>query len=310
MIAGPDDAGRRLDKVLRVVLKDRALSQIYAALRKGGIRVNGLRAEPELRLAEGDRISLPLSLGLEPAEGCTPPESEDWTQIADILVLATKNLIFINKPRGELSQGQGGLEEKISHVLASRRAASLSFVPGPLHRLDRNTTGLLTFPRSAEGARAFTSLLRSRRLVKSYLALVEGLATQPAEWRDRIERNSSTMTSFLSAAGDEAHAEMRPLLAKAGRSLILVELHSGLTHQIRVQAASRGLVLTGDSKYGGPLFAGGYILHAFSLAFPEPPFPDLPMRVTAPLPKSARLRLSGLFGQEALDSALEAALKG
>lgn len=303
-IAGPDDAGRRLDKVLRVLLKDKTLSEIYAAVRKGRILVNGQRSKPERRLEEGDKIAI-LDAGEDGAPLPSPiAEGEDLSPIADILILATADLLFINKPRGELSQGSD-LERRIREALSSRTAASLSFVPGPLHRLDRNTTGILAFPRSAEGGRAFTALLRERRLVKRYLALVDGEAEGPQEWRDRISRDEGSLKSSVSKEGSEAYAEMRPLLARGGRSLVLVELHSGLTHQIRVQASARGMPLSGDVKYGGGAFQGGYILHALSLEFPEPPFPDLPRLVAAPVPEDSRSRLERAFGADALRSALE-----
>jgi 23S rRNA-/tRNA-specific pseudouridylate synthase len=87
-------------------------------------------------------------------------------------------------------------------------------------------------------------------------------------------------------------------------TLALVELGTGLTHQIRVQASSRGMPLAGDAKYGGSRFRGGYFLHALRLEFPEPPFPDLPGRVLAPLPPGAAERLGSLFGREALEAAM------
>jgi 23S rRNA pseudouridine955/2504/2580 synthase len=305
LIAGPDDEGRRLDRILRFVLKDKTLSEIYAAIRKGRIRVNGLKAKPELKLAEGDRIFLDDSLRVAVAKTLDGVDHEDLGPIADILILATADLLFVNKPRGELSQGTSGIEGRIRNALSMRAAASLSFVPGPLHRLDRNTNGVLTFPRSANGARVFTALLRGRRLVKRYLALVDGEVSAREEWRDRIVRDPRSMTSAVSKGGSEAYAEARPLLAYGGRGLILVELHSGLTHQIRVQASSRGIALSGDTKYGGEPFPGGYILHALSLEFPESTFPDLPRLVTAPLPVGALARLAAIFGIEALQSALD-----
>jgi 23S rRNA pseudouridine955/2504/2580 synthase len=303
LVAGPDDEGRRLDRVLRSLLGDLPLSAIYSALRKGRIRVNGSKSSPERQVAEGDRIFLHASLGsgAAAAQKLELPDSEsELDSIADILILATRDLLFINKPRGELSQGAAAMEGRIREALARRSASSLSFVPGPLHRLDRNTTGIMTFPRSAEGGRAFTSLIRRRALVKRYIALVDGSATASEEWRDRIARDDDTMKSRVAASGDEAFATMRPLLAFKGKSLILVELHTGLTHQIRVQASSRGLPLSGDAKYGGSPFPGGYILHALSLEFPEPPFPDVPRFVTAPLPSSALERLGERFGLDAL----------
>jgi 23S rRNA pseudouridine955/2504/2580 synthase len=319
LIAGPDDAGRRLDKILRVLFGDRPLSEIYAALRKGRILVNGAKVGPELRVAEGDRIFVHASLyskGIEGAhdiEGTGPRlassgELAELAELADILVLATKDLLFINKPRGELSQdaeGQSsGLSRRIREALSTRSSASLSFVPGALHRLDRNTTGILTFPRSAAGARAFSALVRERRLRKLYIALVDGEARAEAEWADLLARDGGSRTSRVDPSGEEALASMRPLISSRGKSLLLVELHSGLTHQIRVQAASRGLSLSGDLKYGGSPFGGGYILHAAALLFPEPPFPDVPGAVSAPLSPEARLRLEAVFGAEELARAL------
>jgi 23S rRNA pseudouridine955/2504/2580 synthase len=316
LFAGPDDAGRRLDKVLRALLGARPLSSIYAELRKGRIKVNGSRARPELILAEGDRIEVrylpgeerrgdpsPVS-GTRNATGREADKAEELASIADILILATRDLLFINKPRGELSQGDS-IEGRIREALAGRSASSLSFVPGPLHRLDRNTTGILTFPRSAMGGRAFSALIRRRALVKRYIALLDGDAGGPQEWRDLIVRDGEARTSRvaregLGAEGDEALASICPLLTGGGKSLALVELHTGLTHQIRVQASSRGMPLSGDAKYGGSPFPGGYILHALSLEFPEPPFPDVPRFVSAPLPASALDSLGKLFGRDAL----------
>jgi 23S rRNA pseudouridine955/2504/2580 synthase len=323
LVAGPDDAGRRLDKVLRSRLKDKALSEIYAALRKGRIRVGGAKASPDLRLAEGDRISLPSSLigvpqaraeplaELEPGSATSYADAgvgDDLKSISDILILATKDLIFVNKPRGELSQ-DSRLEERLRLALARRSCASLSFSPGPLHRLDRNTTGILCFPRSAEGARVFSSLIRERRLRKSYLALVDGEERESAEWIDRIERDERSLRSYISDSGKPASASMRPLVSGKGHSLVLVELHTGLTHQIRVQASSREMPLSGDLKYGGSPFEGGYILHAFSLSFPESPFPDLPRLVSAPLPPSAYRRLAAILGETRLERALSSSLE-
>ena len=308
LTAGPDDSGRRLDRVLRTVLGDMSLSSIYAAMRRGRIKVNGAKAAPELRLAEGDTIFLHSSLDLSGFK--TPPagagaDEESLEAIADILVLATQDLLFVNKPRGELSQGAEAVEGRIRRALAFRSASSLSFSPGPLHRLDRNTTGLLAFPRSAAGARAFTSLLRRRALVKRYIALVDGEAAAPSEWRDTLVRDGDSRRSSVAAEGAMAHASMRPIASGGGHSLLLVELHTGLTHQIRVQASARGMPLAGDAKYGGSPFKGGYILHALSIGFPEPPFPDLPRLVAAPLPPSALARLGSIFGSSAIARALD-----
>jgi Pseudouridylate synthases, 23S RNA-specific len=308
LLTGPEDEGKRLDRVLKAVLKDKGLSAIFAALRKGLIRVEGRRSSPEWRVAKGSRIYIHTSIFGQGLPERRSPETLDLAPLAGLIVLQTRDLLFLNKPWGMLSQGPQGIEGLVRSALTTKSEASLSFSPGPLHRLDRNTSGLITFPMNAEGARVFSSLLRERRLHKSYLALLDGEVEKEESWLDRLVRDSQARASRVGEKGAQASADMRPLLAARGKSLVLVSLHTGLTHQIRVQAASRGLPLCGDAKYGGSPFAGGYILHAFRLEFPEPPFDDLPSRVTAPLPASARSRLDAIFGSESVEAAISRVL--
>jgi 23S rRNA pseudouridine955/2504/2580 synthase len=323
--AGPDDAGRRLDRVLRFILPGQSLSAIYRALRTGTIRVNGMRISPAYRLAEGDRISFRLADFAPAPPVALSSEDPGLESLSDILVLATGDLIFLNKPHGILAHGPSSLEERVRLALGPEQAASLSFRPGPLHRLDRNSSGLIVFPRSSEGARVFTAMIRERRLVKRYIALLRGRMEGPAEWKDNLARDDLARRSFVlprSAIVDATSAEatgaprsraavtrVLPLAVAGGLILALLRIDTGRTHQIRVQASSRGAPLAGDAKYGGGSFPEGYILHAFSLDFLDRPFSDLPARVVAPLPRRAAARLEGIFGVGALDSILEKALE-
>jgi len=311
--AGPDDAGRRLDKVLRAYLGDLPLSGLYRALRRRRILVNGAPAEASYRLAVGDVLSFDPALVsgrvvLSAPAGLSPTGAEGLSLLGDLLVFASADLLFLNKPRGMLVHGEESLEERVRAALADRSRASLSFAPGPLHRLDRNTSGIVVFPRSSAGARAFTALVRERRVEKRYLALLEGTVENAEVWEDRIGRDGELRRSAVEEGGAPARSVARPLAAGRGYSLVLVELQTGLTHQIRVQAAARSHPLAGDRKYGGGPFAGGYILHALALRFPEPPFPDVPERVEAPLPASARDRLDRIFGAEAVRESLESSI--
>lgn len=308
LAAGPDDAGRRLDKVLRSLLGEAPLSAVYSSLRHRRILVNGKPAEASLRLAPGDRISLDPALLPARAGPGLPPAAAGGPSLSGLIVLETEDLLFLNKPRGMLVHGKDSLEELVRAYLGERSRGSLSFKPGPLHRLDRNTSGLVAFPRSAAGARAFAELLRSRRIEKRYLALLEGSLGSPAVWEDLLERDGERGISSAGSSGRPARSRALPLAEAGGLSLALVELGTGLTHQIRAQAAARGLALAGDAKYGGRPLPGGYLLHALALRFPEPPFPDLPREVSAPLPPRARARLEAIFGAEATGRALEAAL--
>jgi 23S rRNA pseudouridine955/2504/2580 synthase len=295
---------------------DLSLSAVYAALRRGEIVINGRKARPEYRIIMDDAVSFDPSLIEALRESPSSSDSRGLQDLADVLVLATQDLLFLNKPRGLLVHGPDSLEERVRSALADRSEASLSFIPGPLHRLDRNTSGLIVFPRSAEGARAFTSLLKAHGIRKSYIALLEGRLSGGEEWTDDLVRDGSRRISFAASAAPPSQARVlrralssvRPLLEAGDHCLALVEIHTGLTHQIRAQASARGLPLAGDLKYGGHAMPGGYVLHAFTLEFPIPPFADLPQKVSAALPASARLHLEELFGSSALDSALKSAL--
>jgi len=321
-VAGFDDADRRLDKVLRIFLPGLPLSAIYGALRRGRILVNKKKAAPSLRLAAGDRISLKGRLVEERAmlDGREKSRSNEneLQLLMPYLVLACRDILFINKPRGMPSHGPGGLDILVREALAARLSNSLSFSPGPLHRLDRNTTGLIAFPRSAIGARRFTELLRKKTVTKRYLALLGGSLANMESWVDRLKRIGSTKKTQLSPAGREAKLCVAPLITTDRYSLALIELETGLTHQIRAQAAAHGFPLSGDVKYGGldlrsfqgSVLEGGYVLHAFRLIFKTGIFPDVPLSITADLPKDSYTLLKGIFGEKNLENALERTKNG
>jgi len=306
-----------LDRVLRIFLRGLPLSAIYSALRTRRILVNGRPADGKVRVAEGDLISIDEALLPASTEVIADPAPADEaliggdgvaTALGPLLVLASADLLFLNKPRGMLVHGDDSLELRVREALRERSRGSMSFSPGPLHRLDRNSSGLVVFPRSAEGGRAFSALLRERRVEKRYIALVEGELEGRETWTDRLERDMERHLSRVDEAGTPALSEALPLIASKGLCLALVIIRTGLTHQIRVQASSRGHPLAGDLKYGGSPFPGGHILHALALLFSEAPFADLPPLVAAPLGDEPRRRLEGLFGASAVDKALETAI--
>lgn len=316
--AGPDDSGRRLDRILKALLPGLPLSAIYGALRRGRVRVNGRKAKPDARLAEGDLIALEEAL-LGPAE--RPPEPREGRgpaaarlKLSPWIAFEGRDLLFIDKPRGLASHGEGGLDLIVREALRERSAASLAFSPGPLHRLDRNTSGIITFSKTMAGAQAFTELLRAGKIRKRYLALLEGRLEAEEDWEDWLLRDEERRVTRVLASGGAAGGESeggralataRPLLSAGNSTLALVELKTGLTHQIRAQASSRGQPLEGDLKYGGQRAEGGYLLHAWLLDFAEPPFDDIPRRIVASLPPEAWKRLAARFGEAELSEALE-----
>ena len=289
---------------MRKFLPELSLPEIYRAIRKGNIRVQGRKADISTRVSSADLVQIDegllASIGdpQRKARQDAPPSPE----FSEVFILETKHLLFASKPKGMLSHGPGGLDGIVRERCASAISASLSFVPGPLHRLDRNTSGLVVCSRSLEGARAFSALLREGRLSKTYLALVEGELREPGEWGGWISREDERRVSLIRETAEDgvsraARSSYRPIVAEQGLSLLLVRIETGRTHQIRAQAAAAGHPLAGDLKYGGGPSPEGYLLHAWRLEFVVPPFDDVPSRIEAALPKDAAALLDRRFGE-------------
>lgn len=312
LVAGQDDSGRRLDRILRAALRDLPLSSIYRLLREGRVRLGGRRAEGSDRIVSGDRIEVRLPawiFAVTGAEGVKDGASSalpsmsvqsaaDAKRFADALIVETDDIAFINKPKGALSHGPGGIDEWTRAYYADRIAASIAFIPAPLHRLDRNTTGALAISASAKGAMEFSEALREGRIGKTYVALLEGAIEADASWVDRLRREESSEKSVVGPEGSIARSSVSPLATAQGLTLALVAIATGRKHQIRAQSASRGHPLSGDVKYGGKSRPGGYLLHCARLEIPPGVASPDAMVVTAPLPLRARLEIERQFGVE------------
>jgi 23S rRNA pseudouridine955/2504/2580 synthase len=283
-------------------------------LRSGDIRVNGRKAKPDYAIAAGDELRLWLTDGtaatgrgsVAPGMTDTGEERERAARFAGLILAETKDIVVVNKPRGLLSHGEGGLDTLALAYFAERMQAALAFTPAPLHRLDRNTSGALAVSASMRGAREFSRALREGRVQKRYLALLDGELTQASEWRDALHRDDDALKSRGGGLGDrEAHALFEPLAVAQGRTLARIRIYTGLTHQIRAQAALRGHPLSGDLKYGGSSMPGGYVLHSHTLSMPTDLEAESPGAVLAPLPEDALRRLEAIFGINILNRLFE-----
>jgi 23S rRNA pseudouridine955/2504/2580 synthase len=194
--------------------------------------------------------------------------------------------------------------------LRDKLPPSLSFRPGPLHRLDQVASGLIVFSTSLAGARAFSALMREQRLRKTYLALADGHIETEELWEDALFRDTEKRKT-LAISGEQtsrgqtkpARTRVFPLAVHPEYSLITLEIETGRTHQIRAQAAFHGHPLAGDRKYGGSFQPGGLLLHAFSLGFPVEA-PELEAlcgeTISAPLPKPFLRRIREIFGKDSV----------
>jgi 23S rRNA pseudouridine955/2504/2580 synthase len=232
-------------------------------------------------------------------------------------------LLALNKPAGLAVHGPGfmspdsgrgpSLEALVRDYLAPKLPPSLSFKPGPLHRLDKPTSGIIVFSTSLEGARNFSALMRERRIRKTYLAVLEGILDGNETWEDALLRDRELGKSFVLPAGHAgpgfsrtARTRAYPLAhttaGPAKATLAMLGLDTGRTHQIRVQAAARGHPVAGDRKYGGRGQRGEVLLHAWTLELPEQALPEIPRRLEAPLPEHFRSRIRELFGETAIET--------
>jgi 23S rRNA pseudouridine955/2504/2580 synthase len=272
--AGKNDAGRRFDRVCRKLLgNDLPLSSVYAGIRKGKIRVNGKKAKPSFLLKEGDEIFIrkeliPEEEKAKPREREEKPAERKTGLQPSLIVYENEHILVLNKPPGVLTHGKGSLQETAEGYLEKEARDSLSFSPAPLHRLDRNTSGLLVFGKSIDGSRVFSELLRTRELLKVYLGVHHGVIGEDRFWEDRLTRNRQNRRTRVADEGERAALSVHPLLSSSHYGLSLFVLHTGRTHQIRVQSSFRGHPIAGDRKYGGKQIEGHLLLlHACMLFF-------------------------------------------
>jgi 23S rRNA pseudouridine955/2504/2580 synthase len=301
--AGSDDAGRRLDRVLRKALPDYSLSLIHRLLRQGKARllVDGQksekRAKPGYRVGCNDIIQIVIQDSAPPP----PPSTASKAAFATLpeILWRGSGIIVFNKPPGLATHGKASLDTLVSAWLDGKLPPSLSFKPGPLHRLDKPTSGLIAFSETLEGARLFSRLLRERQLVKTYLAIVEGRLSGEKTWQDRLVRDKTAQKTFArdSAAAKDALTRVKALVSDKSYTLIEARILTGRTHQIRSQAASHGHPLAGDTKYDSheknASKSGGFFLHAWKME--QKGAEGIPPLI-APLPELFLSRISELFG--------------
>ncbi|MFP3089822.1 RluA family pseudouridine synthase [Treponema sp. TIM-1] len=302
LITGADDGGRRLDRILRKALPDLPLSGVYRLLRKGRILVDGKPGRAKDRVPPGAHIQIPGETGLSRPPGLSPGGAPLGALPRADILWEGAGLLFLNKPPGLLVHGPESLETQVLRYLRGKLPPSLSFRPGPLHRLDRPTSGIIAFSTSLEGARNFSALLRRGEIKKQYLALVEGSPGEQAVWEDWLFRDREQKKTLPAENPGEnakkALSRVWTLGSSAGCSLIRLEIATGRTHQIRAQAALHGYPLAGDRKYGGHIREPGIFLHACSLEFIGEGISAVPKIVAAPLPDTFFQRVYELFGDK------------
>ena len=245
--------------------------------------MDGVRRPKSHRLEGGEAIELELP---ERRETALTPEAVDLR-----IAYEDEHLLVVDKPPGVVVHPSAGhargtlVHGLLAHAIAGGEEPDR---PGIVHRLDRDTSGLLVVARSAETHRRLQQLLRRRELERQYLALVRG---RPRSRRGRIEaplgrdRNDPTRVSLDTSVPREAVTEFDLLELLPDHALLRVHLETGRTHQIRVHLAAIELPVSGDPVYGvpGDLGLGRQFLHAARLGFTHPATGER-VEVESPLP--------------------------
>jgi 23S rRNA pseudouridine955/2504/2580 synthase len=303
IIAGADDSGRRLDRVLRKALRQTPLSAIHRMLRQGLVLVDGRKAGPDRRVLAGETITAPVAEYEGTSNKQLAPNGEKNSLDLPEILFEGSGLLILNKPSGLSVHGRESIDNMVRSYLVPKLHPSLACKPGPLPRLDRPSSGVLVFSTGLEGARRFSAMMREGKIKKQYLAIVEGYVEGAEVWEDELFRDTKIKKTFTGnsggnnstqANGKTALTRIRALIGNKDYSLVLFEIETGRTHQIRAQAASRRHPLLGDKKYGGGLLSGGFLLHAWRLYLP-PPFPSM---VEAPLPENFKNKIKVFFGTD------------
>ena len=267
------EAGQRLDQFLARVGLAPSRAEAQRWLDAGVVTVNGERVAKRHLVRAGQIVRAQP----EPVETLLDHLIPDDTPVT--IHYEDAHLLVAEKPAGMATHPSAGhARGTLVHALLGRSIAGGDdpVRPGIVHRLDRDTSGLIIVARTPSAHRKLQAQLREREIERRYLALVHG-ATPPAMTIDRpIGRDRRVRTRMSTTAMDGRHAvtHVRRLEVIGGFALVDVRLETGRTHQIRVHLEDVGFPVAGDPVYGGrrgdPLGVGRQFLHAWRLAFPHP----------------------------------------
>lgn len=277
LTVGEQDAGQRIDNFLQRLLQDVPRSHIYRLLRRGEVRVNARRIKPPYKLLSGDQVRIPpVYIARRPDAPAIP--SALVSDLERRVLYEDGDLLVVDKPAGLAVHSGSGLAFGLIDVLRRSRpnAPFLELV----HRLDRDTSGCLLLAKSRAALIELQALFRRGEVRKTYLALLRGRwrgGTREVETQLRRQalRGGERMVAIDTERGRIARSRFIPRERHDLATLMQVEIGTGRTHQIRVQAAELGHPVAGDSKYGDKAFNAQMralglrrqFLHAWMLEF-------------------------------------------
>lgn len=315
------DAAKRLDQFLTTKLSDTSRARIQQLIAEEKILVNNAPAKASLRLHGRETISI---LG----EPQLPPLRAIAEEIPLDIVYEDADLAVINKPAGmmvhagagatQAARNKGTLVNGLLHHFNQLSSVGGELRPGIVHRLDKETSGLIVVAKNDESHRGLATQFSRREVKKTYIALVHGWPKQAratiraAISRDEIRRTRMTTRGHGGREAITHYTVTRRIETLVGKfALLEVKIDTGRTHQIRVHLSSIGHAIVGDSLYGAPRELHGKntsfeplarnFLHAAQLQFTHPRSSD-PLSFSAEFPPELQIFLTKLEGANASSS--------
>jgi 23S rRNA pseudouridine955/2504/2580 synthase len=244
-------AGQRIDNYLTKILKGVPKSHLYRILRSGEVRVNSKRVDATYRVEDGDKIRIP-PIRTAPATQTAAQGTKVQPRFENAVIFEDEAMLAVNKPAGMAVHGGSGISRGVIEQLRLERpqAKFLELV----HRLDRETSGVLMIAKKRSALVALHDMMRANRMDKRYVMLVYG------KWTEKKKRVTLSLQKHVTANGErkvtvEEEGQLSETIFHLKKnlgdfSLLEAQLITGRTHQLRVQLAHLGFPIAGDDKYG------------------------------------------------------------
>ncbi|PMH08378.1 23S rRNA pseudouridine(955/2504/2580) synthase RluC [Vibrio splendidus] len=296
-----DMAGQRIDNFLRNQLKNIPKSMIYRIVRKGEVRVNKKRIKAEYKLKAGDLVRIPPVTIEEKTEDSVPSTKlNKVSELEQCIIYEDDHMLILNKPSGTAVHGGSGLKFGAIEALRALRpdARFLELV----HRIDRDTSGILLIAKKRSALRHLQAQFREKTVQKYYFALVMG------EWKNSCKvvnapllKNEVNSIVRVNPNGKASETRFKVLEKFQDATLVQASPITGRTHQIRVHAQYTGHPIAWDDRYGdrrfdaytGKVGLNRLFLHAANIKFTHPGSEEK-VDISAPMEKRLERALTGL----------------
>lgn len=277
---GKNEDGQRLDRFLLKYLNNSSRSNIFKLIRKKVFKVNGVKVKEEYFLKEGDVLEIFLSD--ETLAGLITEEAPVTAEEADLnIIYEDEEILVVHKPKDLLTHPD---KNEYKKTLASfvqiylKHLSTRTFKPAPIHRLDKNTSGVVVFAKTYDALKRYNEMMRNREIQKYYQCVVHGKVTEAGEVIGYLTKDEASNKVSLSAQSDDeakyCHTKYRPMQQLGNYTLLEVELLTGRSHQIRASMAYIGHPIVGDSKYGGKRMKSveSQLLHGYKVVINDRSF--------------------------------------